>query len=408
MKHQIVIVGGGAGGIALASSLLKRNSKLDIAIIEPSDTHSYQPAWTLVGGGAFDFEKSQRPMSSVMPRAVKWIKDAVKKITPKSNTILLESGESVAYDFLALSPGLTLNWKAVKGLENALGTNGITSNYLPGMAKYTIELVKSMKAGGKAIFTQPPMPIKCAGAPQKAMYLSCDNWKDMGVLDQVNVDFCNAGAVLFGVADYVPALMEYVDDYGINLNFGENLVAVDAKKKVATFATANGEVQREFDMLHVCPPQTGMAFMKGSGLEVEGNWVEVDQHTLQNPNFANVFGLGDGCNTPNAKTAAAVRKQVVVAAENMISAMEGRALTAAYDGYGSCPLTVEKGKIVLAEFAYGGKLVPSFPSFVNKGTRPTRQAWFLKKVMLPWVYWNQMLKGTEWMAGSKHISEYRK
>jgi sulfide:quinone oxidoreductase len=63
------------------------------------------------------------------------------------------------------------------------------------------------------------MPIKCAGAPQKAMYLSADHWKRQGVLKDIDIQFCNAGAVLFGVADYVPALMEYVKSYGIGLNF---------------------------------------------------------------------------------------------------------------------------------------------------------------------------------------------
>ena len=406
MHHQIVIIGGGAGGIGLAASLLKRNATLDIAIIEPSETHSYQPAWTLVGGGAFDYSKSQRSTQSVMPKGVKWIKDAVSKVDPKHNKVVLSDGSEVSYQFLALSPGLTLNWGAIKGLEETLGKNGVTSNYQEGLSKYTWELVRNLK-GGKAIFSQPPMPIKCAGAPQKAMYMSCSAWQKAGVLKDISVDFCNAGGVLFGVADYVPALMEYVEEYGINLNFEENLIAVDGKKKIATFATKDGNVDRAFDMLHVVPPQVGMGFLKDSGLVNEGNWIEVDQNTLQSVHFDNVFGLGDATTTPNAKTAAATRKQVVVAAENMIAAIEGKDLKSAYDGYGSCPLTVANGKIVLAEFAYGGKVAPTFPVAFLNGKTATRRAWFLKKTMLPWIYWNQMLKGTEWFAGSDDISKYK-
>lgn len=86
-------------------------------------------------------------------------------------------------------------------------------------------------------------------------------------------------------------------------------------------------------------------------------------------------------------------------AENVISALDGAAPRAVYDGYGSCPLTVERGKIVLAEFGYGGKLLPTFPTWAMDGTKPSRAAWFLKEKMLPPIYWHAMLKGREWLAG---------
>ena len=74
---------------------------------------------------------------------------------------------------------------------------------------------------------------------------------------------------------------------------------------------------------------------------------------------------------------------------------------AVYDSYGSCPLTVEQGKILLAKFGYGGKLLPSFPSWFIDGTKPSPAAWFLKERMLPPIYWNGMLKGREWMDKPK-------
>lgn len=71
---------------------------------------------------------------------------------------------------------------------------------------------------------------------------------------------------------------------------------------------------------------------------------------------------------------------------------------AKYDGYGSCPLTVERGKIVLAEFTYGGKVAPSFPKWLIDGTKPSLLAWYLKERVLPPLYWDAMLKGREWLA----------
>ncbi|MEP2549197.1 MAG: FAD/NAD(P)-binding oxidoreductase, partial [Qipengyuania citrea] len=243
------------------------------------------------------------------------------------------------------------------------------------------------------------MPIKCAGAPQKAMYLSCDAWADRGVLGDIDVEFRNAGGVLFGVKEYVPALMEYVEKYGIDLKLNQTLVAVDGPAKTATFKTEAGEETVAFDMLHVVPPQVAPAFVADSPLaQAESGFVDIDPITLRHVRYPNVFGLGDAGSSPNAKTAAAVRKQAPIVAVNALAVLDDKQPVADYDGYGSCPLTVERGKIVLAEFGYGGKLLPSLPTWLIDGTRPRRLSWLLKSEALPWIYWNGMLKGHEWLA----------
>jgi sulfide:quinone oxidoreductase len=397
-QHKVVVIGGGAAGIATAASMLKRRPGLDIAIVEPSDTHAYQPGWTMVGGGVFDVASTTRPMASVMPKGVQWVKQAAASFQPDDNQVTLKDGTTLTYEVLIVAPGIRLAWEKIIGLEATLGKNGVTSNYRVDLAPYTWDLVQKIKAG-RAIFTQPPMPIKCAGAPQKSMYLACDHWRRAGVLKDIEVEFRNAGPVLFGVADYVPALMEYVGKYGIDLELGSNLVAVDGPAQVAVFQTAEGEVSCSFDMMHVVPPQVAPQFLADSPLAAPSGFTDVDQHTLQHVRYPNVFGLGDGGSTPNAKTAAAARKQAPVAAVNALRQLDGKGPTAGYDGYGSCPLTVERGKIVLAEFGYGGKLAPSFPTWLIDGTKANRLSWMLKADVLPWLYWNGMLKGREWLAG---------
>lgn len=398
IAHKVVVIGGGAAGIATAASLLRRKSGLDIAIVEPSEIHAYQPGWTMVGGGVFDVATTMRPMKSVIPKGVRWIKQAAASFQPEDNQVTLTDGDIVTYEALVVAPGIRLAWEKIAGLTDTLGKHGVTSNYRHDLAPYTWELIQNL-ASGDAIFTQPPMPIKCAGAPQKAMYLACDHWRRSGILDRINVEFRNAGAVLFGVADYVPALMEYVEKYGISLELGSNLVAVDGPAQVAVFQTAEGEVSCSFDMIHVVPPQVAPQFLADSPLAASSGFTEVDQHTLQHVRYPNVFGLGDAGSMPNAKTAAAVRKQAPVVAVNLLCQLEGKGPRAGYDGYGSCPLTVERGKIVLAEFGYGGKLMPSFPEWLVDGTKPARLSWMLKADALPWIYWNGMLKGREWLAG---------
>lgn len=399
--HDVVIVGGGSAGIATAASLLRRNARLDIAIIEPSDVHYYQPGWTMVGGGIFDAPATRRSQASVMPDRVEWIRAAASGFAPEDNRVILRDGSDVHYRVLVACPGIKLDWDAIPGLRDALGHYGVTSNYGYDLAPYTRKLVDALR-GGRALFTQPPMPIKCAGAPQKALYLSCTRWEKSGVLPNIDVQFHTAGAVLFGVAAYVPALMEYVARYNAHLNFESKLVAVDGPGGFAIFEQKRGDavtrVEEHFDMIHVVPPQTAPDFVRTSPLAAASGFIDVDEATLRHSRFANVFALGDACSASNAKTMAAARKQAPVVAVNVLAALEGRPPVADYDGYGSCPLTVESGKIVLAEFGYGGKLLPSFPKWLIDGTRPSRLSWLLKDTILPPVYWHGMLKGREWMV----------
>ncbi|SET33111.1 bifunctional protein tyrosine phosphatase family protein/NAD(P)/FAD-dependent oxidoreductase [Oceanicella actignis] len=401
-RHDVLIVGAGAGGVAVAASLKRRRPDLDVAIIDPADVHYYQPGWTLVGGGVFAPRQTVMPMAQVIPDGVRWIKAAVAAFEPENDAVVLDGCKVVRYGRLIVAPGLRLAWEKIAGLPETLGRNGVTSNYRFDLAPYTWELVRGLRSG-RAIFTQPPMPIKCAGAPQKAMYLSADHWLRQGVLKDIEVHFNNAGGVLFGVKDYVPALMEYVKRYDARLNFFHNLIAVDGPARKAVFEVREPDkeprqVEMEFDMMHVTPPQVAPDFVRVSPLADEAGWVDVDPATLRHKRYENIWSLGDVMNAPNAKTAAAARKQAPVVAENVIADIDGKAPVATYDGYGSCPLTVERGKIVLAEFGYGGALKPSFPKFVIDGTRPSRLAWLLKEKLLPPIYWKAMLRGREWLA----------
>lgn len=397
---DVLIVGGGAGGLAAAASILKRRPSLTVAVVEPNGTHYYQPAWTLVGGGAFRPADTARAMARVIPRGAKWIRASVAGFEPEQNQVVLDDGDRIAYRALVIAPGLELHLDGVEGLRESLGHNGVTSNYLFDYAPYTWECVQNLKSG-RALFTQPPMPIKCAGAPQKALYLSCHHWEQHGVLGDIDVHFHNAGGVLFGVEAFVPPLMEYVRRYQAHLDFNSNLRAVDAGQRKAWFTDTDAEGKQSdreesFDLLHVTPPQRAPRCVRESALANQAGWLDLHEHTLQHTRFDTVFGLGDASGTGNAKTAAAVRKQAPVVAENLIAVLDQTPPNAHYDGYGACPLTVENGKVVMAEFGYQGVLQSTFPL---DPTQPRKLYWLLKSKGLPHVYFDLMLKGHEWLTG---------
>ena len=406
--HTILIIGGGAAGVSVANNMRRQNANIDISIIEPSDKHYYQPGFTIIGGGAYTLKQTTRNEADLIHPTVTWLKDYAETFQPDENTVVLRSGETISYDYLVVCPGLQLDWDKIAGLKETLGKNNVCSNYSPDTAEYTWECIKN-STSGTALFTQPPMPIKCAGAPQKIMYLAADRFRKKGILDKFNIEFCNAGPAIFGIPFFAKALSKVVAGYGIKTNFNHNLVAIDGPAKTATFEMTDAEgnkqqVVKAFDMIHVTPPQSAPDFIKKSPLANAGGWVDVHDKTLQHNKYPNIFGLGDATSTPNAKTAAAVRKQVPILVDNILHLINGKAVEEKYDGYGSCPLTTSLSTVMLAEFAYGGKVTPSFPWL---DPRKNLFIWWIgKKIGFPWMYWHLMIKG--YRIDIPHLESYAK
>ena len=393
--YALLIVGGGAAGVSTANTMRRKNSDIDIAIIEPSEKHYYQPGFTIIGGGAYTLKKATKNEADLIHSSVTWIKDYAESFQPVKNSVTLRSGDNVTYDYLVVCPGLQCDWDKIKGLKESLGKNGVCSNYSPDTVEYTWECIQNLESG-TTLFTQPPMPIKCAGAPQKIMYLAADRFRKKGILDKFNIEFCNAGPAMFGIPFFAKALDKVVADYGIKAEFKHNLVEIDGPGKKAIFEVTDADdkkkkVTKKFDMIHVTPPQSAPDFIKKSPLAAESGWVDVNQKTLQHTKHRNIFGLGDATTTPNAKTAAAVRKQVPVVVKNIRKLMANGVLIDGYDGYGSCPLTTSLKTVMLAEFSYGGKVTPSFP-FLD----PRKNSllwWWGKTTGFPMLYWQWMIKG---------------
>jgi sulfide:quinone oxidoreductase len=404
--HQVVIVGGGCAGITVANLLLQQRPGIEIAILEPSADHDYQPGWTLVGGGIMALEQTRRDEASLIPTGVTWIQAAATGFDPTANAVSTSSGEILTYDTLVMALGLQSRWERIAGLPEALGSHGVCSNYSPRYAPYTWETIKQFQ-GGTAIFTVPETPIKCGGAPQKVMYLADDHFKARsGVGVNTRVIFCSALTSLFSVPAYARTLERVVRNRGIEVHFGWNLRQVRAKEQVAVFEVEEpGGSKRieelSFAMLHAVPPMTAPEVVSGSPLAGDGpgGWAATDPFTLQHPSWPNVFCLGDVAGLPTSKTAGAVRGEAPVVSANLLAFLDGKPLDAQYDGYTVCPLITGYGNVVMAEFDYSQKPVSSF---LVDPTKPRWSMWLMKTRLLPWLYWNRML------PGKPHESRYLK
>jgi sulfide:quinone oxidoreductase len=362
-------------------------------------------------------EKTKRTTASLIPKGAKWIKDFVTTLNPSENSLETLKSGSFTYDYLILSPGLVNNLDLIEGLRDAVEKGVVCSNYID--PELTWKKLQEFK-GGNAIFTQPSTPIKCGGAPQKIAYLAADYLKDRKFDKPTNIVFAAPGTVIFGVPEIRTTLMEVINRYGIKFKPSYAPIKIDAIKKTITFKSVapadnqcvintdesigevlsgTSNIEIPFDFLHLAPPQEPPAFVKNSTLVNEAGWLDVDIHTLQHKKYANIFGLGDVAGLPTAKTGAAIRKQVPIIVEHLLSMLKNNSISAkTYNGYSSCPLVTGYGKMVLAEFDYNNKFTPD-PKLkqllIKDSSKEHWRLWMLKKYMLPYLYWKKMMKGEQ-------------
>lgn len=432
-NHQVLIIGAGTAGIMVAAQLKKANSALDVAIIDPADMHYYQPAWTLVGANAYNFAETGRTMKSLIPSGVTWIKEHAATFDTDNNKVTTKEGTEITYEYLVVCPGLTIDPTMIEGLAEAMDKGVVCSNYTN--PEHTWKVLNNFK-GGTALFTQPPTPIKCGGAPQKIMYLAEDHFKKSGAKKNTDIVFATPGSVIFGVKPIAKTLMQVVDRKDINLRYFHKLVKVDGEKQIAWYEITKSvepggcvvmgeddgsalsldsniqynykdvKISRDgdlygihYDMMHLAPPQRSPTFIKESPLSTAEGWLSVDSKTMQHTKFSNVFGLGDVAQLPTAKTGAAIRKQVPIVVANLQKMIANGSITdKAYNGYSSCPLVTGYGKMVLAEFDYDKNFTPD-PKLkqllISDSSKEHWRLWMLKKYMLPYLYWNKMMKGVD-------------
>ncbi|KAJ6496638.1 hypothetical protein C8R47DRAFT_1114910 [Mycena vitilis] len=403
-KFKVLVVGGGSGGLSVANQIYDRFRAAgkplnpgDVAIIDPAENHYYQPGWTLVGAGLKKKSDFVKPLASLIPSHIQLISDRVQTFSPKSSSVTTASGRNISYDSLVVAAGIKINWDGIKGLPQALmnSSSGVSSIYSYETCDKVWADIDALRSGN-ALFTQPAGVVKCAGAPQKIMWMAWDRYRRTNRISKIHVDFYTGMPTMFSVKKYSDALNELRIGRGVGGFFGHNLVSIDDANHKATFKTGDGsDVVADYTVLHVTPPMGPPDFLKGSPIADPTGWVSVDPATLRhtNPEFGNIWALGDCSSLPTSKTAAAITAQAPVLSENLFSVMDtGKVSTATYDGYTSCPLLTGYNELMLAEFKYGLEPKESFAAQFDQA-KSNRLFYHLKKDLFPWAYWKYMVKG---------------
>lgn len=409
-KGKIVIIGGGAAGISMAARLKSWLDKPDITLIDPSDRQFYQPGFTLIASGVYQPDDVWRKQEDCIPNDIKWIKDSVAAVDPVWNQVTTKNNGKIAYDFLVLTPGIQINWEKVEGITQAtLGQGNAHSIYdFEGAQKTWKAIQEFSKTGGRGIYTDTYTKHKCGGAPKKICLLTEHYTRKQGTRETVDLNFYTASKELYDVPFFTPRLLEIYKERNIPINLNVRVKGVDTAAKQVHFEKIEtvGDQKvytpfvEDYDFLHFTPPMSAPDFVREAGLGwTEGKlaadaWVMVDKETLVHKTYPNIVSLGDVAGIPTSKTSAAIRKQVPIAAKNLISLMEGKEPAEKYDGYAACPIVTDYGHVLLCEFNYKKEAQNSFPFTLLDTSKEQWAAWLLMKVyFLKPMYFYGMLNG---------------
>ncbi|MEG1649911.1 MAG: FAD/NAD(P)-binding oxidoreductase, partial [Rikenellaceae bacterium] len=400
-KGKILIIGGGAAGISIANRLLNLLADPDITIVDPSDTHFYQPGFTLIGGGVYSPSQVVKSQRDCMPTDVKWVKESVVEVNPDNNYAITSGGKKLEYDYMVLVPGIQLNYDQIEGFSREqIGKNGIYSIYDFGGAAATWQGILDMEklGGGRMIFSDTHTKLKCGGAPKKINMMAERYLTKKGIRDKYSIELLSTMKNMFDLPIIRTRLAEIYEQRNIPVKFEQRLKWIDIAGKKAGFEQHASEgkeiITESYDFLHIVPPMSAPDFIPNCGLAsegVEGGWASVDKHTMVHTKYANIISLGDASNLPTSKTSAAIRIQLPIAAANLVSLMEGKEPKEKYNGYTACPIVTDYGKVLMAEFDYDKKMQPTIP-FIDLGKE--HDIWWMLKVYgLKNIYFHGMLNG---------------
>ncbi|WP_261166995.1 FAD-dependent oxidoreductase [Microbacterium sp. Marseille-Q6965] len=387
--HDVIIIGGGNGGIAAAAQLRRRGAR-DIVVVDPAAEHVYKPLQNYVGTGLAPASTLSRPQADVIPEGVAWARAAATRIDGGQRTVELEDGTVLRGGDILLACGAVTDWEALPGARAALGEGIACTTYERDHLEATWERIRTLTSG-LAVFTLHDQPASGRETALKPLFLACDHWRREGVLDAIEVRLVHAGEALHPVAPIEEAIRRHLDAYGVITQLGTRVQRIDGR--AVTLEGPDGTSAIQPDLLHLLPPYAAPALIRASRLDGPGThgFARVDPLTLQHPDHARLWCIGDAAHLGDARTGGALRHQVQTVVENMHRHRKGRPL-AEYDGYTVAPIATARRSLFFGEYdSRTHEVRRSVPLFDNLRSRPW---WYLlDRQVLPQLYWHGILKG---------------
>jgi sulfide:quinone oxidoreductase len=393
-KAKIVILGAGAGGLAVANRLANRLDGAKITIIDGRKQHWYQPGFMLIGSGL------KKPSYSIT-KTTDWISDGIDlipeyayELDPEAKYLITATRKKITYDYLVVAPGLILDWSKIEGFDlNMVGKEGIAAIYAgPEHAQKSYQaLSKFTDKGGHGLFFHPGTKIKCGAAPLQYTFITDDIARTRGNRGKVEITYASHSKKFIGIPKVNEKVTGLFKERNVDVAYQHVIKSIDHGKKIATFKSPEGNVELPYDFAHVIPPQRVPDVIFNSPLPSENKkwanqgWIDVNKNTLRHSRYPEIFGCGDVTGVPTGKAASVVKWMAPVIEDQLVAQITGKQATKTYNGYAACPLVTRIGRALLIEIDYSKKFVPTFPGVIDP-IEELWASWLVKVSMKPSYY----------------------
>lgn len=410
--QKLLILGGGTAGTMMANKLRKAmdREEWEITIVDKHKTHYYQPGFLFVPFGIYNKQDVVKPKTDFFPAGVKVIFADIDKIEAAENRVLLEGGQVLHYDYLIIATGTQTCPDETPGLKDKLWQKDIFDFYT---IEGAVALQKYFKQweGGKLVMAISELPYKCPVAPIEFVCLADDFFTKKGIRDKVDITLVTPLPGAFTKPVATKMLSDLLKEKNIQVVSEFYIERIDNDKKVLV---SYDEKEVPFDVLTIVPVNMGDAMIERSGLGDDLNFIPTNKHTLQSEQHKNIFVLGDASNIPTSKAGSVAHFASEILFENIMNSIEGRPLTAKFDGHANCYIETGFGKGALIDFNYETEPLPGtfpLPGIGPFGLLKNTKINHYGKIMFRWIYWHILLRGKELpieadmtMAGKKKVS----
>jgi len=393
---KIVILGAGTAGTMMLNKLhnILDKEEWELTIVDEYKTHYYQPGFLFIPFGIYKKKDVIKPKYDFFPSGTNVIFSKIDRVEGEKNKVYLENGKVLNYDFLIIATGTQTRPEETPGLKDKLWYRDIFDFYT---VEGAVALHKKLKdwEGGELVLCISEVPYKCPVAPLEFVFLAEAYFSEKGIRDKVNITYVTPMSGAFTKPVATKMLSELLEEKNINIipDFYVERVDNDNKKIISY-----DEREVPFDLLTVVPVNMGSDMVERSGLGDDMNFVKTDKFTLQSQDFENIFVLGDAANIPTSKAGSVAHFAGEILTENLLSAMEGRPLTAKFDGHANCYIETGYGKGALIDFNYDTEPLPGtfpLPGIGPFGLLKNTKINHYGKIMFRWIYWHMLLKGKE-------------
>ena len=391
----ILILGAGTAGTAIAHKLRRRLSKdWDVAVVDPSTTHLYQPGLLFLAFGDETEERIVRDRGSTLGKDITWHQAEVKAIDTESRRVELADGEPLSYDFLIIASGTQIRPDMIDGMMGDGWHDTVSDFYTLEGAKALAEALRFWE-GGRLVVNIIEMPIKCPVAPLEFSFLADSYFREKGMRDKVEIIYVTPLDAAFTKPIAAQHLGNLLHEKGIELEPDFYLEQVDTEnKKLISY----DEREVDYDLLVTIPLNMGAEVIQKSGLGNEMNYVPVDNKNFLSKDYDNIFAVGDAADLPTSKAGSVAHFAVEVFTDNFLRHVEGLPMLEEFDGHANCFIESGNGKGLLIDFNYDTEPLPGKyplpgigPFTLLKETEMNHWG----KMMFKWVYWNMLIKGKE-------------